>query len=86
MRTSAPPAHPRRRRPPGWGRALSARRVAHIVTVGQHWQDRTGVVWEVEQVHRKDRAVRLEFTAPEAPSPFRYVTFTELGAHYREAS
>jgi hypothetical protein len=68
------------RRPRGWGRALTARRVARKLHIGQCWSDRQGTRWEVAQIHRKDRDVRLE-----AGCAFRYVTFTALGRDYREA-
>ena len=68
------------RRPAGWGRALSARRVRDLVSVDQLWECADGTVWRVAGIHRADRQVRLlRMGAPGR----RYDSFKRLGKDYR---
>ena len=66
------------RRPRGWGRKLSARKISHLVTVGQVFCDRAGCRWMVANIYRPDREVLLERAGGR-----RLVSYTKLGADYR---
>jgi hypothetical protein len=78
MSAAAPPSA---RRPRGWGRALSPRRVRALVAVDQRWLDREGLRWRVVQIYRKDVQVQLQ--GPHGRP--RFVGFAELGRGYRLA-
>lgn len=69
----------RKRRRRGWGRALSPRRVRALICVGQAWQAPDGQHWIVRSIHRKDAVAAMQ-GAGWRP---RYVSFQELGRHYR---
>lgn len=73
---------PRRRRPHGWGRRLSACKVRSLVRLGQEWQWAADFErWVVMGVWRAEGRVAL---APEGlPIAKVYRTFAELGRDYR---
>jgi hypothetical protein len=80
MTTASSPLIARRRRPRGWGRALSARKVRKLVAFDQSWECLDGTVWQVVGIHRADGQVRLERADFRG---FRFVGFGKLGKGYR---
>lgn len=70
-----PPTTPSKRRPNGWGRALSPRQVKATILLGQTWEDVNGARWVVRQVHRQDGKVLFWNMG--------YVSFEGLGKRYR---
>jgi hypothetical protein len=84
VRTPALAPHPapslpsRSRRPKGWGRKLSARKVGKLIEIGQVWSDRKGARWTVANLYRPDRVALLQGRGRKDVAS--YVT---LGADYR---
>jgi hypothetical protein len=70
------------RRPAGWGRAWSGRRVKSIVEFDQRWRDRDGGIWHVRQIYRKDQRVLLQSSG----GRLAVLSFARLGREYRLAS
>jgi hypothetical protein len=65
-------------RPRGFGARLSRRQVKQTVALRQCWEHESGGEWAVKQLHRRDGLVELV-----SGESRRFVTFGELGRHYR---